>query len=176
MNKQPSWMSKVTGLKIKKEQLLMILFVGLLLVVIAMPTSKEKKIKTKKSNTPTEYSNYEDATEKRLATALEKVQGVGAVEVMVTLKTSAERIVEKDEEKDENTRKENTIYDSTGSGIQTPYVNKEISPCVEGVMVIAQGGNNAIVVKNITEAVQALFDIDTHKIKIMKMESRKQED
>ncbi|MEG0227547.1 MAG: stage III sporulation protein AG, partial [Lachnospiraceae bacterium] len=119
MNKQPSWMSKVTGLKIKKEQLLMILFVGLLLVVIAMPTSKEKKNKTKKSNTPTEYSNYEDATEKRLATALEKVQGVGAVEVMVTLKTSAERIVEKDEEKDENTRKENTIYDSTGSGIQT---------------------------------------------------------
>ena len=34
--------------------------------------------------------------------------------------------------------------------------------------VIAEGGNNAVVVKNITEAVQALFDVDTHKIKIMK--------
>ena len=39
---------------------------------------------------------------------------------------------------------------------------------MEGVVVIAPGGDNAVVVKNITEAVQALFGIDTHKIRIVK--------
>ena len=39
---------------------------------------------------------------------------------------------------------------------------------IEGVVVIADGGDNAVVVQNITEAVQALFGVEAHKIKIMK--------
>ena len=39
---------------------------------------------------------------------------------------------------------------------------------VEGVVVIADGGDNAVVAQNITEAVQALFGVEAHKIKIMK--------
>ncbi len=35
-------------------------------------------------------------------------------------------------------------------------------------MVLAEGGENALVKRNITEAIQALFGIDTHKIRIMK--------
>ncbi|MEI3220461.1 MAG: hypothetical protein V8S08_13640 [Lachnoclostridium sp.] len=46
---------------------------------------------------------------------------------------------------------------------------KEISPEVEGVIVIAEGGDNPVVIQNISEAVQALFGVDTHKIKIMKL-------
>ncbi|MGN0422485.1 MAG: stage III sporulation protein AG, partial [Lachnospiraceae bacterium] len=38
----------------------------------------------------------------------------------------------------------------------------------EGVVVLAEGGDNAVVKQNITEAVQALFGIDTHKIRVMK--------
>ena len=41
-------------------------------------------------------------------------------------------------------------------------------PLKHKVIVIAPGGDDAVVVKNITEAVQALFEIDTHKIRIMK--------
>ena len=47
-------------------------------------------------------------------------------------------------------------------------MSKEITPQVEGVVVLAQGGDDPVVVQNITEAVQALFGIDTHKIRIMK--------
>ena len=56
----------------------------------------------------------------------------------------------------------------TGNGEETPYVKQELSPRIEGVLVIADGGDNAIVIENITEAVQALFGVDTHKIKVMK--------
>ena len=47
-------------------------------------------------------------------------------------------------------------------------MKQELSPRIEGVLVIADGGDNAIVIENITEAVQALFGVDTHKIKVMK--------
>ena len=51
-------------------------------------------------------------------------------------------------------------------------LSKELSPKVEGVIVIAEGGDDALVKQNITEAVQALFGIDTHKIRIMKKSSK----
>ena len=65
---------------------------------------------------------------------------------------------------------ETTVYNSgsSTSAEQQTYISKELSPQAQGVIVIAPGGDDAVVVKNITEAVQALFEIDTHKIRIMK--------
>ena len=46
-------------------------------------------------------------------------------------------------------KKENTVYasdsDSTTQGSGSPYVSKELSPEIEGVVVIADGGGNAVV-------------------------------
>ena len=38
----------------------------------------------------------------------------------------------------------------------------------KGVLVVAEGGGNAVVIRDITEAIQALFGVEAHKIKIMK--------
>lgn len=43
-------------------------------------------------------------------------------------------------------------------------------PQVEGVLVIAEGGDKSSVKEEIIGAAQALFGIEPHKIKIMKME------
>ena len=111
---------------------------------------------------------------------------------------SAEKVVEKDvsttsdtvDEEDSqggvrktenDSRGETTVYfgDGGSGGLrgssyegagQNPYVSKELTPRVEGVVVVAGGGDDAVVVKNITESVQALFGIDTHKIRIVKKE------
>lgn len=48
---------------------------------------------------------------------------------------------------------------------------KTKQPLIEGVVVVAQGGDRAEVRQNITEAVMALFDIEPNKIKIVKMKS-----
>jgi stage III sporulation protein AG len=40
---------------------------------------------------------------------------------------------------------------------------------VEGVSVVAQGGGDSQIQKNITEVIQALFGIEAHKIKVVKM-------
>ena len=104
---------------------------------------------------------------------------------MVTLAASSEKVVEKDVQKESETVTESdsqggqrtttrsssaqaALYEGQDKNTGNPYVSKEITPKVEGVVVIASGGDDALVVKNITEAVQALFGIDTHKIRIMK--------
>ena len=182
-----------------KDQLLILLLSGILLVVIAIPTDGGKKkappdsggdpAEELKTATRQEPDSYEKRQEERLKEALEKVEGVGEVEVMITLKSSWEKIVEKDrpsssqtvEEADagggtrqtqEVSRSETTVYREE-SGERTPYVVKELEPEVEGVIVIARGGGNASVKQNILEAVQALFPVEAHKIKIMKMEGSK---
>ncbi len=135
----------------------------------------------------------EEDTVKRLEERLEEVlmmmEGVGKVKVMVTLASSGERIIEKDsptsrsnvQEEDSaggnrNVQQmdvqESTVYLKTQQGEQIPYVIKEVSPVIEGVSVVAQGGGDPVIQKNITEVIQALFGIEVHKIKVVKMKQQ----
>ena len=118
---------------------------------------------------------------------LESVEGAGEVKVMITLKSNGEQVVEKDRTYSENktgqgeqsgqtttnnniSRSESTVYSSSNGG--SPYVVKQIEPEIEGVLVAAQGGGDETVVNEITYAVQVLFDVPVHKIKVVKMSSR----
>lgn len=70
--------------KIKKDKWLIILLVGLLLVVIAMPASDIKSDQTQDEQQMQKVGNasedtYTDALETRLENALAKVKGVGNV-------------------------------------------------------------------------------------------------
>lgn len=166
MKSKIDWKSKIP----KKNQLVLALLGGVLLIVIAMPT-KEKEAEKEQDLTVEVTPNAEgycENLEGRLETLLQKVEGAGRVSVMITFQNAGEKVVEKDVEQSDTTTGETTVYNSASGGEQSPYVSKEILPEVEGVVVIAEGGGNAVVVKNITEAVQALFDIDTHKIKVIK--------
>lgn len=182
--------------KIKKDQVVILLLLGVLLLVISLPGVKQKENDTMtesgeessfegESMTDQEYVSY---MEKHLESILSQMKGVGNVTVMITLKESAEKVVEKDvetsnesvsEEDSQGGKRttantmlgETTIYKGEDeSKEQSPYVSKERTPRVEGVVVVASGGDNAVVIKNITESVQALFGIDTHKIRIVKKE------
>lgn len=174
-----------------KNQLLILFLVGLLLLVIVLPTPEKKEGDSKEipetlSRRPDVSTEaYSEYLEKRVAKALEYVEGVGRVEVVITLKTSGEKVIEKDSntssqsttEKDsaggtrqmqDRTSDSSSVYEQHADGSQIPYVRKELTPAIEGVLVIADGGDNAVTIQNITEAIQALFGVEAHKIKIMK--------
>lgn len=169
--------------KMKKDQWLILFLVGILLAVIALPisdtqTNTEQETTTVQDTDNVTEDGYEKKLEERLEKTLKNMKGVGKVTVMITLKASAEKVVEKDlemtsevqegESGGKNTSSSETSIYESGSGDEIPYVKQEISPQIEGVLVIAEGGDNAVVAENITEAVQALFGVDTHKIKVMK--------
>ena len=176
----------------KRDRLMILLLVGILLIVIAVPVS-DRNEKHTEGNLSNEYDmdfslkQYSLYLEQKLEDLLSKIEGAGEVSVMITWKSSSEKIIEKDKESTNEsleetdsqggsrttkniTSSDRSIYKNSGEGSEEgePYVTKEISPVVEGVIIIAQGGDHPVVVQNITEAVQALFDIDTHKIKVMK--------
>lgn len=178
--------------QMKKNQWLVVLLVGILILVIAIPIDTDNSKSTeeeKENNTAAQNADSEDnldVLEKRLTDTLSNVNGVGKVKVMITRKSSGEKIVEKDipvtdrstEEEDseggnrttmERVSGEETVYERDEGGRQTPYVVEEIEPKVEGVIVIAEGGDNSSVIQNITEAIMALFGVEAHKIKVMKM-------
>ncbi len=175
--------------KIKgKETMIVLMLIGAVIAIMVIPTKeKEEKIITRTESDMemgVEYKgeNYEEELEERLEEILSQMEGVGKVQVMITLQSSAKEVVEKDYSTQENrenvsldetnqssiSKEENTVYSETDEG-SVPYVVQEIYPKVEGVLVVAEGGDNSYVNIAIVEAIQALFDVDIHKIKIVKM-------
>ena len=123
---------------------------------------------------------YEKELEQRIAALLDRVEGVGKADVMVVLRSSEERVFHVDktsrtsatEEKggDGRTVREQEISESTvmGGGNQGPVVEKELTPEVSGIVISADGGGNASVRAEISEAMEALFGLPAHKIKVLK--------
>lgn len=128
--------------------------------------------------------SYEEEQEARVKKLLRNVEGVGEVDVMIVLKSSEEKVLRVDqdtsgsstEEQDASggtrkvtseERKESTIL--TGSGENTaPIVEKEIRPEIEGIVISAQGGGSPTVKAEISNAMEALFNLPPHKIKVLK--------
>ncbi len=185
------WLSKLR--EGKKEQIAILLLAGLLLVVIALPSESPQSSpagQTETEETVSAQTAQDQASllEDKLKRMLSRVEGVGRADVMITLKSDGQQLVEKDLELQnassqspdkegepggqtvQSSNSENTVYQKDAYGNETPYVRETLSPEIEGVLVIAQGGGNAVVAGEITEAVMALFGIQAHKIKVMKME------
>ena len=168
--------------KLKKEQLLIGALVGILLLVIAIPVpekEKQEQVIVKEQVLESKGKEMETALEEILQT----ISGVGKVKVFITYKDYGKVIVEKDEAVSEEliqeadgsggTRTTTTVQKERqtvyGMG-EEPYIIQEVSPTIEGVLVVARGAGNVSVKKQIQETLVALFGLDAHKISIMKME------
>lgn len=161
------------------------LLAGLLLLVLAIPT-KGKGTKENKNNFETlEEEDYCKELEDKMEEILGKVEGVGKVQVMITLKNSKEQVVNKDaplsssktvEEKEGEKSESESIEQGEETilvnmdGDSVPYVIKEYSPKVEGVLIIAQGGDDPAIKAELMEAATVLLNVPSHKVSILKME------
>lgn len=175
-----------------RMNLLTIFAVGVLLL-LAGDTFFQKKetenvapIQEQKEDYIQMQNGKEENLEKRLQKILLQVDGAGQVQVMITFRSGAESIVAQEEKVEdshieekmsqgtiktsENTKQENTVVMlEDGKGNKTPFVIKETVPQVEGVVIVAQGAEDARVRNALTLAAQALLDVPAHKIAILKM-------
>lgn len=172
-----------------KNTWLVLGLVGVLLLVIAMPVDRAKKqgektVLTEASSEKDEKQTGEndedtatEALEKRLEEVLSLIDGAGKVRVMITLKDTGEKVVEKDTTRRTDSNATGTqgqdmtsssVYERDGS-VEIPYISNELTPQVEGVLVVAQGGGNSIVKQHLLQSVMALFPLEAHKITIVKM-------
>ncbi|MFV0344158.1 MAG: stage III sporulation protein AG [Anaerocolumna sp.] len=192
---------KISLKEIGPTRLVILLMVGIFLLLLSFPDlmSSDKAAKNSVQSVDSEVKQnlstiqtgdeaeiYVSDLEKRLENTLAKVEGIGTVEVMITLKGSKEIVVLKDEPYTQESvnevdgeggtrnsssidKQDSTVLIDSGSGESIPYILKEIEPEVEGVVVIAEGGGNILVITEIIEALQVLFDVPAHKVKVMKM-------
>ena len=176
--------------EMKREQWLICGLAGLLLLVIAAPVKQKEQKKTQEEVTVQSQEPTDDqirqSYEKQLESVLSQVEGVGAVQVAVAMESTGKKQVEKDSPEDTSTSSEKgdsgtertsqtvttgetTVYEDTGDGGQTPYISSSTYPEIRGVIVVAQGGGNPVIVQQIQEAVIALFHVEAHEIKVLKM-------
>ncbi|MEG1828296.1 MAG: stage III sporulation protein AG [Cellulosilyticaceae bacterium] len=127
-------------------------------------------------------SGYDAQIEKRLEGILKQIEGVGNVEVMVTLSETKEIVLaqelnqtqEKTEEKDSTSGTRSINKESTQNKVvmadgNKPYVIKEEMPKISGVLVVAEGGDDSNIKNTIIQSVSSLLDIPVHKISVSKM-------
>lgn len=128
-------------LRMNKEKLIFLFCSGLLLFVLALPAEKDAEsasVDTRMVNKTEE--SYEEVLEQRVCHILQGVEGVGEVDVMVSL--SSDKVVSMFEEEPDQE--------------------------VLGIIISADGGDSSVVKTEISEAMEALFGLPSHKIKVLK--------
>ena len=180
--------------QLKKSDWIAIALTGVLILIIAMPlspkqsdsesTAGQETAATVLDSGSTQGSQnvYAAAMEKRLKHVLGQMEGVGETEVMITLSDSGETIVEKDQKEQTNRIGESDASGGTRTTTDqeteetTVYVENgnEVLPKVEGVLVVAEGGDDPRVISDISDTVMALFRVEAHKIKVVKMSSSRE--
>lgn len=180
-----------------KEKWMLFLLAGLLLAVIIFPTGKKENnilnditqasgqkhaiSENMSGSTGMSLSQYEVYLSEQLENILSKMDGVGKVQAWVTISASNEKVLAREKDSEENLLQE---ADSVGGTRREkrknvdetiikgnngePYVVKTLQPQIEGVFVVAEGADNGVIKKNISEAVEVLFGIDAHRIKVAK--------
>ena len=179
-----------------KEKWMLFLLAGLLLAVIFFPMGEKNSDLIKGSvtgeneealtervseNTTMSLSQYENYLSEKLEDMIAQIEGAGKVQAWVTIKSSGEQVIMQGNDRNESflqeadsvggTRTEETlnIKENVISGKNgDPYVIKTMQPEVEGVFVVAEGAGDGVVKKNISEAVEVLFGIEAHRIKVAK--------
>lgn len=146
-----------------KQQWLILLLLGLILLVAAIPTKNQLSQEVSESGdvrqeeaggiSPSSSSGSSYATsqafpekaalEQQLEDLLRQVEGIGNVRAMLMLEGSSDSIA--------------------------AFSGENTTSSISGVLIVAEGGDNPVVVRDIQEAVMALFQIEAHKIKVMKM-------
>ena len=131
-------------LKLSKEKLFLLFCLGMLLFVMALPSENKAEIETVNLSASDQKDDmagsYEEALESRVRNILQGVEGVGVVEVMVSV-----------------------------NGEQTVSMfDENPSQEVLGIIISADGGGSSVVKAEISEAMEALFGLPSHKIKVLK--------
>ena len=172
-------LKKLKTFNIGKKNIVLIISAVAMLLVVALSELSGSLQATNSLNEDGRVNSqkYIEQTEKELEVILEKINGAGKVEVMLTLESSYENVFAKGystkEDKGETDEKkefqEEYIIIKNGSSNEECLVVKVYEPAIKGVAVVAQGADNIKVKNAITQTVCALFNISSARVSVEKM-------
>lgn len=193
------WLSELKKIGFLRLGLLAV--AAIILIIYSLPQNQLSNLNQAQSmgssldtDGDTSLFSYEHELEKRLEQILGGMEGITSVDVMITLSATSEKVLEKSIQLEENkqeiekgsgesleksvtsslSKKNEALLTGNTSG-SMPYIIKEMSPSIQGVVVAARGNITQTKIREISEAVQALFGIEAHKIKVIEKKSQAEE-
>lgn len=193
-------MNNILNNKKIKDVVVVVLILAFLLIVISFFTDT-KKDNTKQTNgqvvvdgTSEEVKNiemqnqkYEEKQRIELESILQKMEGVGDVDVMMHFKSGEVKIPAVDntkqvgvtEENDSNggTRINNQetggskVVMSTSDGDNEPVILETYNPIITGIVVVAEGAENSKTKYDMQIAISSLYGISLDKVNVYPMEN-----
>ena len=169
---------KIKSLYIK---LGLILAVGIFLMLLggngALPSSGEAT-ETLPAVEPAAYRSTEEALENKIAAALGQIKGAGAVTVALTFAEGASYEYAYNEQETENTTREGGGESGFKESRQTnsskdlvveqePVLLQENLPKIQGLLIVAQGGGDAAVKRQLFVAAAGLLNLPAHRIVVV---------
>ena len=168
------------------EIIIAIIAVALMILIFSgfggLKSSSDKTTKTSEELSLNESKDSSiTSCEKKLSEILSKIEGVGKADVMITAKTSDEKVTAKTSTTNISTSQNNSgnVTSSTNTtespvivnnnGTSEPYVVKEIMPEIIGVIVVAEGAENPVTKLAIMRAVQTVLNVNAACVEIYPM-------
>ena len=151
----------------KYKFVLLVVLVGVLLMVLPV-SSESKETETSDLQTPRETFDLAE-TEQRMEAILGKIDGVGKLQLMLTLQSGTRLTLAEDTQSDSGRTTRETLTLNRGSGSQEVVVTNRYYPVYQ--VVVCQGADSSAVRLAITETVQALTGLASDRIQVVKWTS-----
>ena len=166
MNKKEKKLSFNFLEKIKENKILKFTIIAILLIIFILLTFSNTKNSDESNDGVSQ--NYTSEIESKLENILSKIDGVGKVNVAITIDGTSERVIAMKKTSTENSGKITT--EETPILVNGKTVTlKELNPTIVGVLIVAEGAENLAVLKKIQQATTSLLDVNINKIEILSM-------
>lgn len=183
------------GTKNTLYNILIIFLIGVFVIIVTsffdkkgtiVTNSKaEETVDNKQESNDNQLSQYEQKQKEQLRFILEKIDGVGNIEVSIYFESGEEHIPALDvnhsnsttQEKDNAGGVRETIQNNDGSKVvmtntgkaNEPLILKTYRPKVTGVIIVAQGAEDKKIKYDITKAVAGYYNIAENKVNVYSM-------
>ena len=154
------YIRKIREFLVKYRYALLVLLVGLVLMLL--PTGSDPQ--TKQPETESNPSKVHDITQE-LTEILASIQGVGKVQVMLTVEEGEKTVYQYDEK----TSGKDTVIITDGNREESGLIYQVISRKYRGAVVVCQGADSASVRLSVIEAVAKVTGLGTDRISVLKM-------
>ncbi len=144
------------------------ILVFILIIIALVMFFNNKSLFSTSSSSDVSSSNYESILEKRVESLLKNISNLGDCDVLITVEDDGEKEVLKNV----TTKTENGVKTTTESVVMVqgkPYIIKEYSPKIKGVIVVCSGADILDVKIAITEVLTTTLSVSSENIRILKM-------
>lgn len=165
---------KVSAFAKKYRLLLLLVVLGIVLLLLPSgQTEQQQEISAQTEATDETDAEYVRALEARLSELLAQIEGVGQVNVLLTLQSGKQMHYKSDVTKQtdgtQSSLEEKTVILSRGSAYDEAAVTAVSYPKFQGALIVCQGADRAAVQLAIVGAVSSLTGLSSDKIAVVKM-------